>query len=87
MTKSGKVYGSGSNMYDQLTDCRHNESDSSYEPYEIKMPAGHKAFEAYCCDRYYNFWINAKDGEGKTQFLTVGSDYDSVGRGSDGSCT
>jgi alpha-tubulin suppressor-like RCC1 family protein len=66
VTKSGKVYGSGMQLYDELTDCRHNEEDDSSKPFEIKMPEGHKAFEAYSCERYYNIWINAKDGEGKT---------------------
>ena len=66
VTKSGKVYGSGSRLFDALRDCRHSESDDCCSPFEIKLPEGHKAFEAHTCERYYNIWIHAKDGEGKT---------------------
>ena len=72
VTESGKVYAAGYALYVALRNCRHNSKNHENYPFEIKLPEGFKAFEAYASGYYNVIWINAKNAEGKTVLLSGG---------------
>lgn len=83
VTKKGKCYASGFQMYRAIDEIRHNADDNEDNPFEIRMPEGWKALNCWACDRYLNIWVLAEkaDDPSVKQIWSCGGDYDMVGCG------
>lgn len=82
VTERGKVYCGGYVFYRHFSDCRYNREQNEDYPFELRMPDGWRAKEAFGCERFNNVWINCVNDAGEIKSFGAGQSTDLTGHGS-----
>lgn len=83
VTERGKVYCGGYVFFRHFGDCRYNRESNEDYPFELRMPDGWRAKEAFGCERFNNVWINCvNENNGEIKSFGAGQSTDLTGHGS-----
>ena len=81
MTERGKVYCGGYIFYRHFSECRYNRESNEDYPFELRMPDGWRAKQAFGCERFNNVWITAVNDAGEMKSFGAGQSTDLTGHG------